>query len=214
METAATLSLIGILLSNVYLLGASRLPAAIRVLGWQGVLIGVLVGLGGLGTHPVHAVILGLVTAVVKGGVMPRLLATTVREVHIRREIEPYVGQTASLVLGAGMIGLAFRLGDRLGLAGTVASVWWLPTAFSAIMAGLFLLVARRKAVTQVIGYLVMENGIVVFAAGLVSRLPLAVEIGILLDVFAGVFIMGILLNHIRDVFSDLSTDNLAMLKD
>ena len=214
MDTWVNLCLLLILLSNLYLVGSSRLVGAIKMLAWQGVLLAALILFENAAAHPLHAILLAAASLLIKGLLMPYLLLTAMREVRIRREIEPYISQTLSLLLGAAMICTAFWLGSRLVLPLGGSSPLWVPTALSGLMIGLFLLVARRKAVTQVLGYLVLENGIVVFATAMVHKLPFAVEIGILLDVFAGVFIMGIMLNHIRDVFDDLDTDNLAMLKD
>jgi hydrogenase-4 component E len=88
------------------------------------------------------------------------------------------------------------------------------PAAFHAILIGLFLIVSRRKAVAQVLGYLALENGVFVFGVGLVRQATLLVEMGILLDVFVAVFVMGIAIFHISREFDHIDTDRLSLLKE
>jgi hydrogenase-4 component E len=88
------------------------------------------------------------------------------------------------------------------------------PSAFSVIMIGFLVLVTRYKAITQLIGYLIMENGIFLFALLLLEKTPLLVEMGILLDIFVGVLVMGIVVNHINQEFGSASTVNLINLKE
>ena len=88
------------------------------------------------------------------------------------------------------------------------------PTALSTVWTGLLLIVSRRKAVTQVIGFLVLENGVFVFGLLLSDFMPTMVEAGVLLDLFAAVFVMGIVMFHINREFSSLDTARLSSLRD
>jgi len=88
------------------------------------------------------------------------------------------------------------------------------PAALATLFTGFLVLVSRRKALTQVVGYLVLENGIYLFGLLLVEEMPMLVETGILLDLFVGVFVMGIVINHIRTAFDSTDTRHLAELKD
>jgi hydrogenase-4 component E len=87
------------------------------------------------------------------------------------------------------------------------------PVAFFTIMSGLFLIVSRRKALTQVLGYLVLENGIYAFGVALVDKQPMLVEMGILLDIFVAIFVMGIAIFHINREFDHIDTDKLSGLR-
>jgi hydrogenase-4 component E len=89
-----------------------------------------------------------------------------------------------------------------------------LPGALFTILSGLMIIISRRKALTQVIGYLAMENGVYAFGAALAVEEPLLVEMGILLDVLVAVFIMGITIHHISREFDHIDTDRLSELKD
>ena len=108
----------------------------------------------------------------------------------------------------------AFLISAKLDLPVQETSNLLVPTAFSLVMIGFLLLVSRFKAITQVIGYLVMENGIFLFAILLLEKTPLLVEMGILLDIFVGTLVMGIIVNHINQEFRSASTLNLTNLRD
>jgi hydrogenase-4 component E len=88
------------------------------------------------------------------------------------------------------------------------------PVALFSILAGLFLLVSRRHAVNQVLGFIVLENGAFIFGVGVMGETSLLVEMGVLLDVFVAVFIMGIMLFHISREFDQIDTEQLTSLKD
>ncbi len=95
-----------------------------------------------------------------------------------------------------------------------MTSALLVPVALSSILIGLFLIVSRKKAVNQVLGFLVLENGIFTFGVGLMRELSLLVELGVLLDVFVAVFVMGIMIFHISREFNHLDTDRLSTLRD
>jgi hydrogenase-4 component E len=95
----------------------------------------------------------------------------------------------------------------------TAMSSFQIPVALSTILTGLFLVVSRRKALNQVIGYLVFESGIYMFGITAVGEIPFLVELGVLLDVFVAVFVMGIAMNHINREFDHLDADQLSSLK-
>lgn len=208
-------------LTNLTLLGASRLTLSIRVVAIQGVALGLLPIL--VHFDDVTARLLGFAIAVValKGLVFPWLLTRALREAEVRREAEPFVGYGASLLLGVALLALSLWIGSRLPLPGpadaTVAGAapsFAVPVALSTILCGLLLLVARRSALHQALGYLVFENGIYAFGVPLVKDAPLLVELGVLLDVFVGVFVMGITLFHIQRDLRHLDADRLSTLRE
>jgi hydrogenase-4 component E len=204
--------LIGALVINFIALGVSRLRALIFAVAVQGVLFG-LVSLLVHEQIGVHHILLAAATVVVKGFVIPALLLRALRDVSLQREIEPYVGFIPSLLLGAVGTGLALVFASSLQVEGPVSSLL-VPTAFSTAFTGFLILTTRRKAITQVVGFLMLENGIFVFGFLLLEALPSLVELGGLLDLFTGVFVMGIIIHHINREFDSVSTVNLAELKD
>ncbi len=201
-----------VVLTDLWVLGTTRLSGAIRTTALQGALLAALpVALYGMVS--VHMVALALGTLLVKAVLLPRLLERAIREASARREVEPLVGFNTSLALGGLAVALAFGIAPRLSLPG-VHSEMLVPAALATVMIGLILLTTRGKAITQVIGYLVVENGIYVFGLRQAQRVPFLVEVGVLLDVFAGVFVMGIVLFQINREFRSLDADQLSELRD
>ncbi len=206
--------LILLVLSNLVLLGSSRLMVYVRGVALQGIMLALLPLLFHGGEHSWHRPFLAAVTMVLKGGVFPWLLGRSLIEVRVRREIEPYVGPIASLLCGAALFALSLWYGTRLVLPNPLDSRLVVPVAMFTTLVGLFLLVTRKNALTQVIGYIVLENGIYTFGIALMRDEPMMVELAILLDIFVAVFVMGITLFQINRVYEDLDTNRLASLHD
>jgi len=208
--------LVFVLLGDFFLLGSSRIRASIRTVAAQGLLLGFLPLLVQEGAETPRAVFLFAVGIGLRGVAFPWLLFRAQRAVMVRREAEPFVGFTPSLLAGTLGLVLCFWLGARLPLPRPAASVSSLvvPVAFFTIFTGLFLIVGRKTALAQVLGYLVIENGIYAFGVSQALVEPLLVEMGILLDAFAAVFVMGITIFHISREFDNIDVDQLASLKD
>jgi hydrogenase-4 component E len=208
------LILVIVVLTNLKLLGSSRLGASIRVVAAQGMVLGLLPILAHWNELSLRFGLLAVGTIAIKGVVFPWFLFRAIREADIGREIEPYVGYAASLVTGAVALGVSFWVCTKLPIPEAIASPWLAPVSFFSIFAGLFLIVSRKRALNQVLGFLVMENGIYTFGVGVAARTPFLVEAGVLLDVFVAVFVMGITIFHINREFDHISTDRLSTLKD
>ena len=136
------------------------------------------------------------------------------READVSREIEPLVGYITSLIFGLCALAFSVWFGAKLPLPMGALSQWLVPVSFFCILSGFFLIVARKRAVTQVLGFLVLENGIYTFGVGAMEEVSLLVEAGVLLDVLVAVFIMGIIIFHISREFDHIETDRLSSLKD
>ena len=136
------------------------------------------------------------------------------RDVDTVREIEPIISYNLSVMTGAIALAISLWLGQRLPLPDQPTSFLLVPTAFFTCLVGFILLVTRRKAITQVLGYLTLENGVYAFGTAVALNMPVLVELGILLDVFVGVFVMGIAIFHISRQFDHIDTDRLVSLSD
>lgn len=205
--------LVLVLLTNLMLAGSSRLRACIQLVAAQGMLLGLLPILTvefGLA----RSLALGGVSFVLKGIVFPRLLQRALRAADVRHEVDPLVGYVASVLGGMLIVVVSFWMAGRFALESPPLEGLTLPVALATILTGLFLLVARRTALVQVVGYLVLENGIFIFGVGLPHGVPLVVELGILLDVFVAVFVLGIAVFHISREFDHIDVDQLSQLKD
>ena len=200
-----------LILTTFGLLGSSRLASCIRICAIQGLATGML-GLVGGGLTARVAVI-SLVVMALKGYAFPRLLHRALRESNTSREVQPFVGYVGSLGVGVGILGLSFWAESCLPPLAHVASRLVVPVAFSLLFTGLFLIVARKTAVNQVLGYLVLENGIYTFGFGVVRDIPVLVELGVLMDVFVAVFVMGIAIHRINRTFDHIDSDQLTLLK-
>lgn len=201
------------LLLNFVLLGSSRLRGAINASAAQGALLGLLVVLAH-GHVTLRVVLLAAAAAALKALVIPAMLVRAMREAAIRREVEPIVGFIPSLLLGALATGLALGFAGTLPLAAEHAGSLLVPTSLATVLTGFLLLTTRRKAISQVVGYLVLENGIFIMGLALLEAMPFLVEVGVLLDLFVGIFVMGIIIHHISREFSSLDTGRLRALKE
>jgi hydrogenase-4 component E len=211
--SAINLLLVGVLLLNLFMLGTSRIRALIQAAALQGVVLGVIPLLVGGGVGWTTGLI-AIATIVLKGSVIPRMLRRALREAQIKREVEPLIGFVPTMLLGAaGMLGsIAFSSG--LPLEPQHRELLLVPASFSTVVTGFLLLTTRIKAITQAIGYLVLENGIFIFGMLLVEAMPFLVEIGVLLDLFVGIFVVSIIIHHINREFASLDTRRLAALKE
>ncbi|HKQ62476.1 MAG TPA: NADH-quinone oxidoreductase subunit K [Candidatus Polarisedimenticolaceae bacterium] len=203
-----------LIVTNLRVLGSSRLGACIRTVAMQGVLLGLLPLAAHSDELEVRVLLLAATSMGLKAFAFPWLLFRALRGAKVRREIEPYVGYSLSLLVGMAALGLALWIGSRLPLPNRAISPLLVPVALSTMFIGLFLIVSRRKALSQVLGYLVFENGIYAFGVGVAYKAPLLVELGVLLDVFVAVFVMGILIFHISREFDSIDTARLSSLRD
>jgi hydrogenase-4 component E len=206
--------LVCLVLTSFLLLGSSRFGSCIRVVALQGALLGVLTLAASEDEASLRAGVLALVSTGLKGIAFPWLLSRALRDAEVRREVEPLVGYGLSVLIGmVGLVG-SLWLAGRLPRPSLPISSLVVPVALFTMLAGLFLIVGRRQALMQVLGYLVMENGIYAFGVGLVQGTPMLVELGVLLDVFVAVFVMGIALFHINRQFDHIDTNRLRALRD
>ena len=157
------LALILIVCLGVVILGSNRLGTMIQLFALQSLVLSATPLL----VHPgKHAVVMTMGTLILKVFLMPNLLFWAIRHVSIRREVQPLIGYGKTLMLGGFLVGVAFWISSRLELPVRETSNLLVPCAFSVVMVGFLLLVSRFKAITQVIGYLVMENGIFLALCG------------------------------------------------
>ena len=199
---------------NLLALGSSRLPSIIRAMSVQGMLLGMMPLAMESETLDWRVVLVVLATLVGKGVVIPGLLRRAMRAANIEREIEPFIGFVPSLLLGAGGTIAAVALARGLPLLPEHAGSLLVPGSIASVLTGFILLIGRAKAISQVCGYLILENGIYLFGLLLIHSTPLLVESGILLDVTVGVFIIGIIVDRIQRAFDSLDTRKLTTLRE
>jgi hydrogenase-4 component E len=212
MAPMASSLLLLVVLTDFVILGTSRMSTCIRAIGVQGLLLaGLPVFLHGEAS--LHLIGLALGTLLVKAVALPWFLSWAIREANVRREVEPLVGFVPSLLVGAVMVAGSFAVAPTLPLPVPQGTLL-VAVALSNVLTGLVVLTSRLKALTQVVGYLMLENGIYVFGLTQTQEVPFLLELGVLLDVFVGVFIMGIVVFHINREFDSMSSAHLEELKD
>jgi hydrogenase-4 component E len=202
-----------LLLVNLVALGSSRISTVVRAVALQGVVLGFL-AVAAHGEVSNRVLGLALASVVLKGWLIPAILFRALRRVVIQREVEPSLGLLPSLLLGALATVLAVTATGRLPLAETRLAPLLVPASLATVAAGFILLTTRRKAISQVLGFLVLENGIFVFGLLLVEAMPFLVEIGVLLDLFVGIFVLSIIIHHIHREFASLDTRRLSLLRE
>lgn len=221
--------LVVVLLLNFYILSAQRIRGLIVAVAVQGVVLA-------LAYPAIHALprehfwshlldpaqrlnllrllALTVVMVVVKGSIIPRLLFRALREADIRDQVETIVGILPTLLMGALGTSLALVFARRLPLRADHTSTLIVPAALATVLTGFLMLTSRRKAITQILGYIVLENGIFIFGLLLFEAIPILVELGVLLDLFVAVFVMGIIVNHVSRAFPSTSTEHLSSLRE
>ena len=209
LQSLPQLVLFLVVLTDFAVLGSSRLSACIRAIALQGFLLGLLPPLVHASASA-HTLALAGGTILVKAIVLPTFLRWAIRETSVRREVEPLIGYMASLLLGVIALAASFAVANVLPSRGSADML--IPVALLTVILGLLVLITRTKALTQVVGYLMLENGIYLFGLTQAQRVPFLVEIGVLLDVFVGAFIMGIVVFHINREFDSISAARLTEL--
>lgn len=205
--------LILVLVINLFALGTSRILAVIRIVALQGALLGIIPFL----VYPhvsLPAIVMAVAAVGLKGVVIPGIMIRALREAQIKREVEPLIGFLPSILLGAAATAFALLFANQLPLIDQHSGSLLVPTSMATILTGFILLTTRYKALTQVVGYLVLENGIFIFGMLLLEAMPFVVEVGVLLDLFVGIFVICIITNHINAAFSSMDTRRLVTLKE
>lgn len=211
------ITLVFILLSVLLSLSSSRLMALVKLMALQGGAVSLIpVFLRGYHELAMGDFLFLQVMLLIKCILIPGLLYVAVNRGSIKREIEPFIGYHASIIAGLVILLVSVFTTSYLKLTLPEGHNMVLVTAITTMAAGFFLMMARRKAITQVIGYLMLENGIYLIGTALTnhSHTLYVVEFGVLLDLLVGVMIMGIILHNINTAFDDADTTLLGRLKD
>jgi hydrogenase-4 component E len=205
--------LVLVMILNLFALGTGSILSVIRIAAAQGVLLAALPLL----LHDSLSLPLiasALVAAALKGAAIPAVMRRSLRSVKIKREVEPRIGLMASVLMGAAAAGAAVLLSPKIPTVGLESGGLIVATSIATVLAGFIILTTRYKALTQVIGYLILENGIYVFGLLLVDAMPFVIEMGVLLDLFVGIFVISIITNRINEAFSSMDTRRLVSLKE
>ncbi|HEX7583897.1 MAG TPA: hypothetical protein VF373_04360 [Prolixibacteraceae bacterium] len=204
--------LITFIITLFYIAIANRMLTYLKVLAFQGVLLFVVVFIQLNEINPVNLALILLETIVFKSVAVPLFMAYVLKRNNITREAEPYLSNFVSVIITTFIVVVTILLAN--GINDTRLDKIFFVVALSSLFTGLYFIATRRKIITHVIGYLIIENGVFVLSLAVGNEMPMLVNLGIMLDIFASVLILGIFLNKIGDVFKDVDVDQLSSLKD
>lgn len=200
-------------LSLFYVAVTSRVKVYVTVLRAQGIILSVLLIIPFIYHFSIFGVILPATLLLVKVFLIPRYINKVILDLDIRRRIEPTIQQMVFFPLVIASM-IAIFLASNILSKSTDLDVIPFASGFSAIVVGIYIIMFRKKLIVHVCGFLILENGIFLFGTAVVSELPMMIELGVLLDVFVVVFLMGIALNRIRSTFEGFEVTHLGRLKD
>ena len=200
-----------ILVSTFMILGSTRLYSCVRAFGIQSFLLACVAGIVAYSTGKNDIYIVALLTLIIKSAVIPYIFIYIIREIKVKREIELYVSISPSLIIGGILVVISYYLIRSISIISELSSLA-LSASMSLVSIGLFIMISRKKALMQMLGILIMENGLFLGAISLTNGMPLLVELGIFFDVLIGVLIMGILIFRINKTFESIDTDLLKNL--
>jgi hydrogenase-4 component E len=203
---------LAIVVCNLYMLATSRLSGMIWAVAMQGFLLSVLPLLLPQEAYGFHTFLLVGLGIAVKGILIPRYLLRSIRDVRVVREVNPSVSYSLSAIYGIITSAFAFYIVRKIPLSTVAVSPFHAAIAIAMAFIGIFLIVARRNVVSQIVGYLVFENSAFILAISIAAFQPLLVEMGVLLDMLVAVFIMVMVVSHIHTKHKTINIESLERL--
>jgi hydrogenase-4 component E len=202
-----------ILLFGVTLLWRKSLHAYTTAFQWQSATLAVMFVIIGYFGHDPELYVVAVVLFILKVLILPHYLERMEIRFGGQGESQPYVNIVTSLTLSGLLVLLAYVVTRPLVLVSDLPTRGGLPLAMGLIFVGLFVVISRKKALTQIVGFLVMENGIALLAALGTFGIPIIVELGVFLDVLMGFLVMQVFVYHIHSTFESIDVDQMNELK-
>ncbi len=203
-----------ILLSAFALLVQRRMNALLHLFALQGFLLALSTGIVGFVSGAHHLYISSILTLSVKVVLLPYILLVLIRKLKIHREVESVVKIPTIMLMGIVLVIFSYHLTGPIRELSTLVTKSTLAVALATVLLGFLMMIIRKHAVTQIIGFLAMENGLLFAATSATYGMPLVVELGVALDLLIAAFIFGIFFFHINTTFDSLDVDQMARLKE
>jgi hydrogenase-4 component E len=191
---------------------ANRLNTFIRMLAIQGLLLFGITFFKLTEINWFNLVMILLETIIFKTVLIPWFLNYVLKKNKIVRETEPFVSYFWSLILITGFIILSYIISGYLGLDKSTKADFMV--AFASLLTGIYIIITRKKIITHLMGYMILENGVFLLSLTIGAHQPMMVNLGILLDIFVSVLVLGLFMNKIGNTFEEMSIENLSNLKD
>lgn len=208
-------ALLGLLIiTNFAILGAERHRLCIRLIAFQGLVLGLLPFIISGSERDMHFMLTGGFFLFVKAVVLPLLLRRTYMRLPTQGSRDPYIGYPLCVLLGVSGLVLSIWLASQLDEAANPLLAMVFPVGLATVIAGLLLIVTRREILAQVFGYLVLENGIYLMGLPTAQQDMVWIELSVLLDILVAAFVMGIAIHHINRAFASSDVERIASLRD
>lgn len=204
----------GLLLSSVLMLWRRQLSALISLLTAQGVLLAGMAALLGTQDGGLELYLVALGVLVLKGGVLPAVLRRVLANSGAARETQPLINVPASLLAAALLTLLAYAVSRPLVELDPTPTTRAVPVGIAMVLLGFFMLVTRRRALSQVAGFLLLDNGIAATAFLVTSGVPVVVELAVSMDLLLVVLVLQVLTVRLRTAFGDTDIGELRELRD
>lgn len=201
-------------LTMLYMAATSRIQAHIKMLSIQGLILFLILFMDENKTNLISLAFLSMETLLVKTILIPLFLTKILKKNEVFRDNEPHIPNFYSLVIASIILFGGFIISSLHGQGFENLTTLYFGISISTILISLFLITTRKKILTHVIGYIMMENGIFLLSLSVAKEMPIIVNLGVLLDVFIAVFILGFLINKINNAFEELNICELCNLRD
>lgn len=202
-----------VLLFGITLLWRRSLRAYTDAFQWQSAVLAAMFAMIGYFGHDPELYFVAVFFFGLKVIILPRYLERMEKRFGGQRESQPYVNVATSLILAGLLVLLAYAITRPLVLVSALPTRGGLPLAMGLVFVGLFVVITRKKALTQIVGFLVLENGIALLAVLGTFGIPLIVELGVFLDVLMGFLVMQVFVYHIHGTFESIDVDQLSELR-
>ena len=203
----------GMLVSAYLMVGQKALFTTIRLYGLQSLLLGIVAATIAVSESRHELFVTVAITVVLKAILIPWFLMRIIDRIGIHREIEPFLNVPVSLLVCLGLTVVGYRVSTGFPEGARGVSHHLIGVSLSMLLIGLFLMVTRQKAITQILALLTVENAVFLVAVGVTPGMPLVVELGIAFDVIVAVLLLGILVHRIVDRFESMDVSRLSKLK-
>ncbi|HLA74736.1 MAG TPA: formate hydrogenlyase [Gammaproteobacteria bacterium] len=203
-----------LLLIAFAMLTQRRVLSLVNLFAWQGLVLSLSTAVVAYSSHQQHLYYSAALTLALKVLLLPWILHRLMRKLNVKWDVETLINIPSTLLVGIVLVIFAFNLAQPISqLAGTILRST-LGIAMASVLLSLLMMITRRKAIPQVIGFLAMENGLFFAATSATYGMPMVVELGIALDVLVGMVIFGIFFFHIRETFDSLDLRHMEKLKE
>jgi hydrogenase-4 component E len=203
-----------ILLTAFGMLVQRRMYGLIHLFAWQGLFLSISTAIVGFVAGKHHLYISSLLTLSLKVILLPYILHVLMQRLKIQKEVETVVNVPMTMLIGIALVIFSYHLMAPVRQLSTLVTRSTLAVALATVMIGLLMMITRRHAVTQIIGFLALENGLFFAATSATYGMPLVVELGVALDILIAAFIFGIFFFHIHTTFDSLDVEQMARLKE